>query len=62
MLGNIIFISALVAALYYLGVIGAIVKGIGGVIGKVLGTSKVESFVASCKYVPWTNRITNISK
>lgn len=45
-LGNIVFISALVAALYYLGVIGFVVKGIGGVIGKVLGTSKVESFVA----------------
>lgn len=45
-LGNIIFISALVAALYYLGVIGAVVKTIGGVIGKILGTSKVESFVA----------------
>ncbi len=45
-LGNIIFISALVAALYYLGVIGAVVKAIGGIIGKVLGTSKVESFVA----------------
>ncbi|MDB8803714.1 MULTISPECIES: NupC/NupG family nucleoside CNT transporter [unclassified Romboutsia] len=45
-LGNIIFISALVAALYYLGIIGAVVKAIGGVIGKVLGTSKVESFVA----------------
>ncbi len=45
-LGNIIFISALVAALYYLGVIGFVVKGIGGVIGKALGTSKVESFVA----------------
>ena len=39
-LGNIIFISALVAALYYLGVIG-------GIIGKILGTSKVESFVAT---------------
>ncbi|MGL5345768.1 MAG: NupC/NupG family nucleoside CNT transporter [Peptostreptococcaceae bacterium] len=45
-LGNIIFISALVAALYYLGVIGAVVKVIGGIIGKILGTSKVESFVA----------------
>lgn len=45
-LGNIIFISALVAALYYLGVIGFVVKGLGGVIGKILGTSKVESFVA----------------
>ena len=45
-LGNIVFISSLVAALYYLGVIGAVVKVIGGVIEKVLGTSKVESFVA----------------
>jgi len=45
-LGNIIFISSLVAALYYLGIIGAVVKAIGGVIGKTLGTSNVESFVA----------------
>lgn len=45
-LGNIVFISALVAALYYLGIIGLVVKAIGGVIGKILGTSKVESFVA----------------
>ncbi|MGL4913847.1 MAG: NupC/NupG family nucleoside CNT transporter [Romboutsia sp.] len=45
-LGNIVFISALVGALYYLGVIGFVVKGIGGFIGKILGTSKVESFVA----------------
>ena len=46
-LGNIIFISALVAALYYLGIIGAVVKVIGGIIGKILGTPKVESFVAT---------------
>ena len=45
-LGNIIFVSALVAALYYLGVIGFIVKIIGKAVGKVLGTSQVESFVA----------------
>ena len=45
-LGKIIFISALVGALYYMGVIGAVVKVIGGAIGKILGTSKVESFVA----------------
>lgn len=45
-LGNIIFVSALVGALYYLGVIGFVVKIIGGAIGKVIGTSKVESFVA----------------
>ncbi|QUF84251.1 NupC/NupG family nucleoside CNT transporter [Clostridium butyricum] len=45
-LGNIIFVSALVGALYYLGVVGFIVKVIGKVVGKVLGTSHVESFVA----------------
>ena len=45
-LANIVFTSALVAALYYLGVIGFVVKLIGGAIGKILGTSKVESFVA----------------
>ncbi|EMU55473.1 MULTISPECIES: NupC/NupG family nucleoside CNT transporter [Clostridium] len=45
-LGNIIFVSALVGALYYLGVIGFIVKIIGKAVGKVLGTSQVESFVA----------------
>ena len=43
---NIIFVSALFSGLYYLGIIGFVVKLIGGVIGKVLGTSKVESFVA----------------
>ncbi|MBN1045224.1 NupC/NupG family nucleoside CNT transporter [Clostridium botulinum] len=45
-LGNIVFISALVAALYYLGILGFIVKIIGKAIGKVLGTTQVESFVA----------------
>ncbi|MGL5752703.1 MAG: NupC/NupG family nucleoside CNT transporter [Paraclostridium sp.] len=45
-LGNIVFIAALVAGLYYLGIINFVVKIIGGVIQKVLGTSKVESFVA----------------
>lgn len=45
-LGNIIFLSALVAALFYLGILGAIVKVIGKVVGKILGTTQVESFVA----------------
>ena len=45
-LGNIIFVSALVGALYYLGVVGFIVKVIGKAVGRVLGTSHVESFVA----------------
>ena len=45
-IGNIIFISALVGGLYYLGILGFIVKIIGTIVGKLLGTSKVESFVA----------------
>ena len=45
-LANIVFIAALVAALYYLGVINFIVSIIGGAIQKVFGTSRVESFVA----------------
>ena len=45
-LGNIIFVSALVGALYYLGVIGFIVKWIGKGVGKIMGTTEVESFVA----------------
>lgn len=45
-LGNIIFVSSLVGVLYYLGVIGFIVKWIGKAVGKVMGTTEVESFVA----------------
>lgn len=45
-LTNIIFISALVAVLYYTGVLGFVVSKIGFVIGKIFKTSEVESFVA----------------
>ncbi|MDE7053182.1 MAG: NupC/NupG family nucleoside CNT transporter [Lachnospiraceae bacterium] len=45
-LGNIIFVSALVGVLYYVGVIGFVVKWIGKGVGKVMGTTEVESFVA----------------
>lgn len=45
-LGNIIFVSALVSVLYYLGAIGFIVKWIGKGVGKLMGTTEVESFVA----------------
>ncbi|MBR5509592.1 MAG: NupC/NupG family nucleoside CNT transporter [Lachnospiraceae bacterium] len=45
-LGNIIFVSALVSALYYLGVIGFVVKWIGKAVGVVTRTSEVETFVA----------------
>lgn len=45
-LGNIIFVSALVSLLYYLGILGFIVKWIGKAVGKLMGTTEVESFVA----------------
>lgn len=45
-LGNIIFISALVGGLYYSGILGFVISKIGWVVGKIFGTTKVESFVA----------------
>ncbi len=43
-LSVIIFISALVSALYYLRIIPFIVRGLGWVVGKIFGTTRVESF------------------
>ena len=45
-LGNIIFVSALVSLLYYIGVLGFVVKWTGKAVGKLMGTTEVESFVA----------------
>lgn len=45
-LGNIIFVSSLVSALYYLGVLGFVIKWIGKAVGKVTKTTEVETFVA----------------
>lgn len=45
-LGNVIFLSALFGLLYYLGILGFIISKIGKGIGKILGTTEVESFVA----------------
>lgn len=45
-LGNIVFLSALVGLLYHLGVLSFIVKWIGKGVGRLMGTSEVESFVA----------------
>ncbi|MFI3173267.1 MAG: nucleoside transporter C-terminal domain-containing protein [Eubacteriales bacterium] len=45
-LGNIVFLSALVSLLYYLGVLGFVVKKLGKLVGKIMGTSDVESFVS----------------
>lgn len=42
-LGVIIFISALVSVLYYLGVMQFVIKIIGGGLSKLLGTSKLET-------------------
>jgi CNT family concentrative nucleoside transporter len=43
----IIFFSALVAALYYLGIMGRIITFIGGGLQKLLGTSRAESMSAT---------------
>lgn len=43
-LSVIIFISALVSVLYYLRIIPIVVRGLGWVVGKVFGTTSVESF------------------
>ncbi|MDG5473625.1 nucleoside transporter C-terminal domain-containing protein [Jeotgalibacillus sp. ET6] len=45
-LGAIIFISAIISALYYLRIIPLFVKYLGIVLGRILGTTKVESFNA----------------
>ena len=45
-LGNIVFLSALVSFLYYIRILGFVVKWIGKAVGKLMGTSEVESFVA----------------
>ena len=45
-LGGVIFVSSLVELLYYIGVLGFVVKWIGKAVGKVMGSTAVESFVA----------------
>lgn len=45
-LGNIIFIAALVAVLTHFGILGVIVKFFGKIFSKILGTSQIESFMA----------------
>ncbi|MCH2189928.1 MAG: NupC/NupG family nucleoside CNT transporter [Gammaproteobacteria bacterium] len=43
----IIFFSALISALYYLGIMGWIIRLIGGALQKLLGTSRAESLSAT---------------
>lgn len=45
-LGNIVFLSVLVSLLYYVGILGFVVKWIGKGVGKIMKSSEVESFVA----------------
>ena len=43
----IIFLSALISILHYLGVVGFFIKYIGGAVSKIMGTEKAESFIAT---------------
>lgn len=45
-LGGVVFVSALVELLYYVGALGFVVKKLGKAVGKLMGTTAVESFVA----------------
>lgn len=44
-LGNIVFIGALISMLTYLGILGFVVKRLGKIVGRIVGTSSVESFI-----------------
>jgi len=46
-LGVIIFVSALFNVLYYLGILSIVIKYVGKAVGKIMGTSEVETFVAA---------------
>lgn len=45
-LGGVVFVSALVELLYYVGALGFVVKWLGKAVGRLMGTTVVESFVA----------------
>lgn len=45
-LGNIIFIASLVSVLTYFGILGFVVKNLGKLFSKILGTSQLESFMS----------------
>lgn len=45
-LGGVVFVSALVELLYYVGALGFVVKWLGKAVGRLMETTAVESFVA----------------
>lgn len=45
-LGNIIFVGALVSMLTYLGILGFVIEKIGKLVGKIMGTSQLETFIS----------------
>lgn len=58
----IIFITALVSLLYYLGVMGILIRLLGGIFQKALQISKIESFVAVTTIFLGQNEIPAIVK
>lgn len=58
----IIFITALVSLLYYIGVMGVLIRILGGIFQKALNISKIESFVAVTTIFLGQNEIPAIVK
>lgn len=58
----IIFITALVSLLYYVGVMGVLIRILGGIFQKALNISKIESFVAVTTIFLGQNEIPAIVK
>ncbi|HHG9064467.1 TPA: NupC/NupG family nucleoside CNT transporter [Citrobacter freundii] len=58
----IIFITALVSLLYYVGVMGGLIRVLGGIFQKALNISKIESFVAVTTIFLGQNEIPAIVK
>ncbi|MCT4706572.1 NupC/NupG family nucleoside CNT transporter [Enterobacteriaceae bacterium H11S18] len=58
----IIFITALVSLLYYVGVMGGLIRILGGIFQKALNISKIESFVAVTTIFLGQNEIPAIVK
>ena len=57
-LGIIIFFSALISVLYYLGIMQVVIKYVGGALSKLLGTKKAETFSATANiFVSMTEEI-----